>query len=275
MTKTRLDLALVERGLVDSRSLAQRLVMAGQVRVDGQVVIKPATKIGPGAQLVIDKGPRFVSRGGNKLAAAVEAFHIPIEGVVCADVGSSTGGFTDCLLQNGASRVYAIDVGHGILDWKLRNDPRVVVMEKTNARYVKQLPETVAIVTIDVSFISIKKLLPVIKNWFQPPGKEPEGGGVEGSRGTVIALIKPQFEAGRSQVKRGKGVIKDPTIHRLVLEDILSFSINEAYALKGLIRSPLSGPKGNIEFLAHLEYPHVDSKPVDPLIAEVMGEIIS
>ncbi len=166
MPKTRLDLLLVERGLAESRSLAQRLIMAGQVRVDGQLVLKPATGVASEAELTLDYGPRYVSRGGEKLHGALEAFPLTVQGRTCADVGASTGGFTDCLLQHGAARVYAIDVGKGLLHWKLRNHPRVVVMEKTNARYVASLPEPVTLVTVDASFISLKILLPVIKNWF-------------------------------------------------------------------------------------------------------------
>src|SRR5215208_3011416 len=156
MPKVRLDVLLVERGLAESRAKAQALIMAGQVRVAGQVALKPATAILPDAMLTVDTGPRFVSRGGEKLDAALEAFDIDISGLICADVGVSTGGFTDCLLQHGAAKVYAIDVGKGILHWKLRNDPRVVVMEETNARFVESLPEQVSLVTVDASFISLK-----------------------------------------------------------------------------------------------------------------------
>lgn len=264
MVKVRLDLLLVERGLVESRTKAQRLVMAGQVRVDGQVVLKPATKIQPEASLEIDQGPQFVSRGGDKLAAALEAFPLVVEGKVCADVGASTGGFTDCLLKNGAARVYAIDVGKGILHWQIRQDTRVVVMEGTNARHVAHLPEPVELVTIDASFISLEILLPVVKGWF-PPHHVPSPGGDERERpasmkpgdvgGHVIALIKPQFEAGRAEATRGKGVIRDPAVHQQVLHDVLSFAQRVGYAVRGLIRSPLLGPKGNVEFLAWLSYP--------------------
>jgi 23S rRNA (cytidine1920-2'-O)/16S rRNA (cytidine1409-2'-O)-methyltransferase len=166
MRKERLDLLLIERGLVSSRALAQRLVMAGQVRVDGQLVLKPATKVRKEAALVIDEGQRFVSRGGEKLEAALQAFTLPVEGRTCADVGASTGGFTDCLLQHGARRVYAIDVGRGILDWSLRQNPKVIVMEGTNARYIERLPEPVSLVTMDASFISLRILLPVVRDWF-------------------------------------------------------------------------------------------------------------
>lgn len=243
MAKERLDVLLVERGIVQSRSLAQRLVMAGQVRVDGQVVLKPATKISGDANLEIDQGPPYVSRGGEKLAAALAAFQIPISGRVCADVGASTGGFSDCLLQNGAQKVYAIDVGKGILHWKLRKDPRVIVMEETNARHVTALPEPIDLVTIDASFISLKILLPVVKGWF-------DAGSI--ADGEVIALIKPQFEAGRKETARGKGVIRDPSVHQRVLADVLSFARQEGLSVCGLLRSPAPGPKGNIEFLAWL-----------------------
>lgn len=249
MPKTRLDLLLVERGLAESRAKAQALIMAGQVRVDGQVALKPATGVDPSVALTVDSGPRYVSRGGEKLEAALDAFPISVEGRTCADVGSSTGGFTDCLLQRGASKVYAIDVGKGILHWKMRNHPRVVVMEETNARHVVSLPEPVSLVTVDASFISLKILLPVIKNWLLPPFSEKMG---EDTEGGIIALIKPQFEAGRKDVSRGDGVIRDPAIHRQVLESVLTFAQTEGFGLRGLIRSPILGPKGNTEFLVWL-----------------------
>jgi 23S rRNA (cytidine1920-2'-O)/16S rRNA (cytidine1409-2'-O)-methyltransferase len=232
--------------------------MAGQVRVDGQVTLKPATPVTPEALLEIDQGPPFVSRGGEKLEAALATFYLAPQDWVCADVGASTGGFTDCLLKNGASRVYAIDVGQGILHWKLRQDPRVVVMERTNARHIERLPEPVRLVTIDASFISLKILLPVVKNWFAESG------------GQVVALIKPQFEAGRSQVKRGEGVIRDPEVHRQVLQEVLDFAQCIGYAVRGLIRSPLLGPKGNAEFLAWLAYPAQGEMNLDELIEQVL-----
>lgn len=245
MPKIRLDVLLLERGLAESRAKAQALVMAGQVRVNDQVVLKPATAIDPKSALTVDAGPRFVSRGGEKLDAALEAFAIDVKGLVCADVGASTGGFTDCLLQRGAEKVYAIDVGKGILHWKLRKHPRVVVMEETNARHVEALPETVSLVTVDASFISLKILLPVVKKWFASP--------IRAERG-VVALIKPQFEAGKRDVARGDGVIRDPEIHRQVLLDVLSFAQETGFGLRGLIKSPLMGPKGNAEFLAWLDF---------------------
>ncbi len=257
MPKTRLDLLLVERGLVESRAKAQAMIMAGQVRVNDQVTLKPATGVAPDSVLTVDSSPRFVSRGGEKLEAALEAFGIDIAGLTCADVGASTGGFTDCLLQHGAEKVYAIDVGKGILHWKLRNDPRVVVMEETNARYLENLPEPVDLVTIDASFISLKILLPVVRKWLTstplrlPPFSTKMGGEKEGGAG-LVALIKPQFEAGRKDVSRGDGVIRDPQIHRQVLLDVLAFAQRESFSLKGLMRSPVLGPKGNVEFLAWL-----------------------
>ena len=178
------------------------------------------------------------------------AFPVDVRGRVCADVGASTGGFTDCLLQHGAAKVYAIDVGKGILHWKLRTDPRVVVMEETNARFVESLPEPVSLVTVDASFISLKILLPVVKSW---------------GRGDVITLIKPQFEAGRKETARNKGVILDPAVHRQVLEDVLAFAQKEGFVVRGLIRSPLTGPKGNIEFLAWLGR-GIQGRPIFPTL---------
>ena len=236
MPRQRADELLVARGLAESRSQAQRLVMAGQVRAAGQVVAKPSSLLEPEVDLQVDTGPRFVSRGGEKLAAAIQQFGTVIEGRVCADLGASTGGFTDCLLQHGAAKVYAIDVGKGQLHWKLRQDPRVVVLEETNARYVAKLPEPVDIVTIDASFISLKTLLPVVRNWLS-------------AGGALLALIKPQFEAGRSEAGKGKGVIRDPQLHRQVLLDLLGFAQGQGFSLAGLMRSPLLGPKGNVEFL--------------------------
>ena len=251
MTKVRLDVLLVERGLAESRAKAQALIMAGQVRIAGQTALKPATAIPADSVLTVDSGPRFVSRGGEKLDAALEAFPITVSGLICADVGASTGGFTDCLLQRGAAKVYAIDVGKGILHWKLRNDKRVVVMEETNARYVESMPEQVSLVTVDASFISLKILLPVVKKWISP-SPDPSGRPLPLGEGNVVALIKPQFEAGKKDVSRGDGVIRNPEIHKQVLTDVLSFAQNEGFGIRGLIKSPLLGPKGNAEFLAWL-----------------------
>jgi len=263
MPKLRLDLLIVERGLAESRSLAQRLVMAGQVRVNGEIELKPSTNVPPDARLEIDQGARFVSRGGEKLQAALDAFPIAVQGRVCADVGASTGGFTDCLLQHGARRVYTIDVGKGILHWKLRQDPRLVVMEGINARHVERLPEPISLATVDASFISLKILLPVIRNWFPGQLDELEAGFSHSGNASVVALIKPQFEAGRSEVARGQGVVRDPQIHHRVLMDGLSFVSQTGYQIQGLIRSPILGPKGNVEFLAWLNLPSVAAIPPD------------
>ncbi|PJH76228.1 MAG: TlyA family rRNA (cytidine-2'-O)-methyltransferase [Anaerolineae bacterium CG_4_9_14_0_8_um_filter_58_9] len=277
MAKVRLDTLLVEKGLAESRTKAQALIMAGQVRVDGQVVIKPATSVAAEAGITVDSGPKYVSRGGEKLEAALDAFGVDVTGRVCADVGSSTGGFTDCLRQRGAARVYAMDVGKGLLHWKLHTDPRVVVMEETNARYVEKLPEAVELVTIDASFISLKILLLVVKNWLRPSPPSPlpklgEGGGGRGVGGEVIALIKPQFEAGRKESARNKGVIRDPGVHKAVLTDVLTFAQSEGFAVRGLIRSPLLGPKGNVEFLAWLKFREKTNGEIETLVGKVLPE---
>ncbi len=258
MEKKRLDVLLTERGLAESRAQAQRMVMAGQVRVNGEVVLKPALRFPTLVSLDVDRGPRYVSRGGEKLEAALTAFRLTkLEKKICADVGASTGGFTDCLLQHGAVKVFAIDVGRGQLHWKLRNHPQVVLLEETNARHVKALPQPVDFITIDASFISLRVLLPVIKDWFGGDG------------GEAVVLIKPQFEAGRSDAARGEGVIRDPLVHRQVLLDVLSFAIEQGYEILGLIRSPLLGPKGNVEFLAHLRYPCRHDTDITSLIEAV------
>lgn len=240
MANKRIDILLIEKGLVESRSLAQKLVMAGQVRANDQVVVKPSSKVPTNANIVVVQRPPFVSRGGEKLAGAIVSLQLNFENKICADVGASTGGFTDCMLQNGAKHIYCIDVGKGILHWKIRKNPHVTVMEKTNARYVKTLPDPIDLVTIDASFISLKVLLPVVKNWLV---KE---------KGEVIALIKPQFEAGKKIVGKNKGVIRDEAVHKQVVEDILSFAAAEGFSINGLAKSSLKGPKGNVEFLVKL-----------------------
>jgi len=271
MPKVRLDVLLVERGLAESRAKAQAMIMAGQVRVADQVTLKPATAVDSESNLTVDSGPRFVSRGGEKLDAALESFKIDVTGLVCADVGASTGGFTDCLLQRGAAKVYAIDVGKGILHWKLRNDPRVVVMEETNARFVESLPERVDLVTIDASFISLKILLPVVKKWMSPSPLHPSPAGRgDGGEGDIIALIKPQFEAGKKDVSRGDGVIRDPEIHRQVLLDVLTFALNEGLGVRGLIKSPLLGPKGNAEFLVWMDKTSEKSADLNVLVSAAL-----
>jgi 23S rRNA (cytidine1920-2'-O)/16S rRNA (cytidine1409-2'-O)-methyltransferase len=274
MKKERVDVLLVKRGLADSRSQAQRLVMAGQVRADGQVVPKPSTTLAAGVPLEVDAGPRFVSRGGEKLEAALLAFQLDISGKVCADVGASTGGFTDCLLKYGASKVYAIDVGHGVLHWKLRQNPRVVVMENTNARYLDSLPEDIDIATVDASFISLKILLPVMIRWFSPSPAQIAGleSPDSDAGGNVVVLIKPQFEAGRREASRGEGVIRDPEIHRRVLNEVLQFAKELGFGVRNLIRSPVLGAKGNVEFLAHLIYPCADSLEPDKIIDQLSSK---
>lgn len=243
MKKKRIDILLVERGYADSRSKAQRLVMAGQVRVSGQVVHKPSIPFSNDAEISIETGQRYVSRGGEKLEAALTAFQIDITGMICADIGASTGGFTDCLLQHGAMKIFSIDVGKGILHWDLRQNEKVVVMEGENARYIDRLPEEVELVTIDASFISSKIMLPVVRGWFRD------------SKGQVVLLIKPQFEAGKSEVSRGKGVIRDPEVHRRILIDVLEYAQGLQFQISGLMKSPLIGPKGNMEFLAWFKWP--------------------
>jgi 23S rRNA (cytidine1920-2'-O)/16S rRNA (cytidine1409-2'-O)-methyltransferase len=234
-SKSRIDVLMVERGLTTSRAQAQRLIMAGQVRLDGQRVHKPSDMAESNATIEIDALPRFVSRGGEKLEAALQAFKVIANGRVCADVGASTGGFTDCLLQSGAKMVYAIDVGKGQLHWRLRQDARVKLLEETNARYLAQLPEQIDLVVIDVSFISLALILPSAIGWLKPEG-------------IIIALIKPQFEAGKSQVGKG-GVVRDPEVHRGVLLSVFEKAERMGLYPGGLIQSPLKGPKGNIEFL--------------------------
>lgn len=259
--KIRLDILLHERGLAESRSLAQRLIMAGQVRVDGVVVDKPSIRFPNDVQVEVDAGPRYVSRGGEKLEAGLIAWDLlDLAGLVCVDVGASTGGFTDCLLQHGASRVYAIDVGYGLLHWKLRNDPRVISMEKTNARYLGPFPEKIDLVVVDASFISLKVLLSVIHGWFDDQGK-------------VIALIKPQFEAGKKDAARGEGVIRDPAIHRRVIQEVVRNAESIGFGVRGLIRSPLLGPKGNVEFLVLLEKSGYSNPILDEIIENMVINI--
>ena len=238
MKKKRLDVLLVERGLVESRERGKRLIMAGQVLVNGQVMDKPGMQVAGGADVRLQSKSPYVSRGGLKLEAALDRFAVQVADAVAADVGASTGGFTDCLLQRGASKVYAIDVGYGQLAWRLRQHPRVVVMERVNVRYLESLPEPVDLATVDVSFISLQLVLPRVTDWLRPAGD-------------IIALIKPQFEAGRAEVGRG-GVVKDPEVHRAVLGKILAWALDHGLTVRGLMASPLKGPSGNVEFLAHL-----------------------
>jgi 23S rRNA (cytidine1920-2'-O)/16S rRNA (cytidine1409-2'-O)-methyltransferase len=237
--KERLDKLLVERGLATTRAKAQALVMAGEVLVEGQPAGKPGMSIPAAARLELVAALPYASRGGFKLAAALDAFGLDVSGRVCADVGACTGGFTDVLLQHGAARVYAIDVGYGQLEWRLRQDERVTVLERTNARYLETLAEPVNFVCIDVSFISVKLILPAVKGWLAPHSSD------------LIVLIKPQFEAGRENVGKG-GIVKDAAVHRQVLHDVLGWAEANDLPPGGLIRSPIEGAEGNTEFLAWL-----------------------
>jgi 23S rRNA (cytidine1920-2'-O)/16S rRNA (cytidine1409-2'-O)-methyltransferase len=255
--KTRLDALVFDRGLASSREKARAMIMAGEVSVNGVVCSKPGAQVREQVEIAIKNRPRYVSRGGEKLVAALNAFGVPIAGRLCADLGASTGGFTDCLLQHGASRVYAIDVGYGQLDYRLQTDARVVVMDRTNARYIESLPEVVDVTTIDASFISLKLLLPAAMRWMA-------------SSGSIICLIKPQFEAGQSDVGKG-GIVKDPMVHRRVLLDILTFAQQITLHVCGLIRSPIKGHEGNTEFLAWLSLQPLSNEPdLTSLIDEVM-----
>ena len=240
--KKRLDVLLTEQGYADTRSKAQAIIMAGQVYVDGQKADKPGISYEENVQIEV-RGETcpYVSRGGLKLEKALRDFGVKPDGYVCSDSGASTGGFTDCLLQQGASKVFAIDVGYGQLDWKIRSDPRVVVMERTNIRYVtpEDLGEPLDLSVIDVSFISLKIVLPAIKALLK-------------STGQVLCLIKPQFEAGREKVGK-KGVIRDPQTHKEVLDDFVRTVKDLDFKIMGLTFSPVKGPEGNIEFLAHLK----------------------
>lgn len=242
--RLRLDLRLVELGLAQSREQAKRLILAGAVRVDGRGAEKPSDLVGPDTRIEIVAGERYVSRGGQKLEAALKAFGIECIDKVCVDIGASTGGFTDCLLQHGARRVHAVDVGKGQLAWKLRQDPRVVVHDEFNARHItpQDIGEAADVVVIDVSFISLTKVLPAARALLKPAG-------------TLIALIKPQFEAGRKFVKKG-GVVRDSAVHERVKADITTFATGTlGLRLLGLIESPLLGPAGNKEFLISLGLP--------------------
>ncbi|MFQ5401364.1 MAG: TlyA family RNA methyltransferase [Anaerolineae bacterium] len=238
VSKERLDKLLVGRSLVASRAKAQAMIMAGEVLVNGQPVVKPGTAVRTDVEIELKQRMPWVSRGGYKLAAALDAFGIDVNGRVCADVGACTGGFTDVLLQGGAALVYAIDVGYGQLDWKLRRDSRVVVMERTNARYLTALPEPVAFACIDVSFISLKLILPAVQQWLAPSAD-------------IVALVKPQFEAGRKEVGKG-GIVRDAAVHRRVLVEIGEWALAHQLTPAGLLRSPIQGTDGNVEFLLWL-----------------------
>jgi len=255
--RQRLDEALVKRGLVENRSRARALIMAADVLVNGLPVTRAGASVRSGDELSLKAPPRFVSRGGEKLDHALTVFGIEVDDLIAADFGASTGGFTDCLLQRGAARVYAIDVGYGQLASRLRADPRVVVIERTNVRHLESLPERVDLVTIDVSFIGLGLVLPAAQNLLN-------------DRGRIVALVKPQFEAGRSEVGRG-GVVRDPGTHRSVLEHLFATAVEQRLGITRLTASPLRGPAGNIEFLAALA-PNVSSIPMNDAIERALAE---
>ncbi|HET7037576.1 MAG TPA: TlyA family RNA methyltransferase [Thermomicrobiaceae bacterium] len=250
--RLRLDELLVARGLAETRSQARALVLAGEVRVEGHMVDKAGYSVSPDAAVELAQPARFVSRGGEKLDHALTIFQVDVAGSVCADFGASTGGFTDVLLQRGALKVYAIDVGYGQLHYRLRADPRVVVLDRVNVRYLESLPQPVDVVTIDVSFISLSLVLPAAARVLQPSGR-------------CAALVKPQFEAGREKVGKG-GVVREQKTHREVLERAAAFAREAGFTLRGVTRSPITGPAGNVEFFILLDRaPEAGPEP-EPLI---------
>ena len=238
--RLRLDVLLVERGLAESRQRAAALILAGKVRVEGRKALKAGQRVAPDVEVeVLDPGEGYVSRGGFKLASALDTFSLQVVGLVAMDVGASTGGFTDCLLRRGAQKVYAIDVGYGQLAWQLRQDSRVVVLERCNVRYLtrEHVPESVDLAVIDASFISLKKIIPKVLEFFK-------------SSGRLLALIKPQFEVGRNQVGKG-GVVRDPMLHRQVVEELEDFCRSQGLEVEGVAESSPLGPKGNREFFIY------------------------
>src|SRR5712692_10133961 len=261
--KERLDIAVMRRGLAPSRERARALIMAGQVYVGERLMDKPGMLVPLDANCHLAESPeelKYVSRGGLKLEKALDTFHLSPEGLVALDVGASTGGFTHCLLERGAARVYAVDVGHGQLAWTLRHDPRVVVMEHTNIRHLKSLPEPIQCVVIDVSFISLRLVLPAIVPLitvgaqFIAPSSVPTPAPTSPPTPWIVALIKPQFEAGKTEVDRGAGVISDPAVHTRVLEELQEWIQQyTSFQIKGLTESPIFGRDGNREFLLYLE----------------------
>ena len=257
--KKRLDVLLTERMFAESRAKAQAIIMSGNVYVDGQKADKPGTSYEESVEIEVRGAVcPYVSRGGLKLEKALRDFGVKPVDFVCSDSGASTGGFTDCLLQQGAKKVFAIDVGYGQLDWKIRSDPRVVVMERTNIRYVtpEQLGEPLDLSVIDVSFISLKIVLPTIKTLLKPTGQ-------------VLCLIKPQFEAGKDKVGK-KGVVRDPATHQEVLDSFVSLAHDQGFKILGLTFSPVKGPEGNTEFLGHLSLDQVDG--IQPDTAAVVAQ---
>lgn len=260
MSNPRLDHAMVDRGLCETRSKAKAMIMAGDVLVNGQKETRAGRQISDSDNVSLKQKPRFVSRGGEKMEGALSTFDIDVNGMIAADFGSSTGGFTDCLLQRGAEKVYAIDVGYGILDERMRTHERVIGMERTNARHVESLPEPINIVVIDVSFISLNLMFPAVIRVLKPGG-------------ICVPLIKPQFEAGPENIGK-RGVVRDPAVHRMVLNNVLGYARDHGLTALGLIASPLKGPNGNIEFLAHLTTESVpDSPSHEDLIASAMASI--
>ena len=240
--KTRLDAAVAARGLTESREKAKALIMAGSVYVNGQKESKAGREVLPDDTIEIRGGTLpYVSRGGLKLERALQVFPLNLTGKLCLDVGASTGGFTDCMLQNGAAKVYAVDVGYGQLAWKLRNDPRVVNLERTNFRYVtrEQVPEPIDFASADVAFISLRLILPVMYDLLKPDGE-------------AVCLVKPQFEAGREKVGK-HGVVRDPAVHQEVILSVASFAAGLGFGIRGLDHSPIKGPEGNIEYLLYLQ----------------------
>jgi len=242
VAKKRLDVAVAELGLVESRQKAQAVIMAGQVYVNGQKADKAGFAVGPDDKIELrGKTLRYVSRGGLKLEKAMACWPITLEGKTCADIGASTGGFTDCMLQNGAAKVYAVDVGYNQLDYRLRTHPQVVCMERTNARYLtaEQIPEPLDFFSVDVSFISLNLILPALRPLMAEGGQ-------------AVCLVKPQFEAGKEKVGK-KGVVRDPAVHLEVLENFLVHAANADFAVKDITFSPIKGPEGNIEYLGYLQ----------------------
>jgi 23S rRNA (cytidine1920-2'-O)/16S rRNA (cytidine1409-2'-O)-methyltransferase len=259
MSKKRLDVLVTELGYADSRQKAQAIIMSGLVFVDGKRVDKCGAPVDENAQIEVrGKTLQYVSRGGLKLEKAMKTFPISLEGVVAMDCGASTGGFTDCMLQNGAQKVYAVDVGYGQLDWKLRSDPRVICMERTNARYLtkEQIPEPLNFVSIDVSFISLGLILPALRPLMAEDGQ-------------LVCLVKPQFEAGKGKVGK-KGVVRDPAVHLEVLEQFLTHAAASNLTVKGITFSPIRGPEGNIEYLGWLTA--AQEEPQIPDLAALVQE---
>lgn len=257
MRKPRLDQAMVARELCDSVDKAKAIIMAGDVLVNGQLETIAGRQVSERDQITLKAKPRFVSRGGEKMDGALTAFDIDVTGMVAADFGSSTGGFTDCLLQRGAGKVYAIDVGYGILDERIRTDERVISMERTNARYLESLPEPIDIVVIDVSFISLNLMFPAVTRVLR-------------SGGICVPLIKPQFEAEPKDVGR-RGVVRDRAVHESVLRKVLNQAVDHNLNPHGLISSPLRGPNGNIEFLVYLSHRSCEQ---ESNVAELVASVI-